>query len=91
MRMFADENGTSWKASVAGDPGGDYKGRYCLALEAAGAQGSRIELSDVRWNSRRTGERTLATMSDVELRRRLRAALGRAADQSGRSWAMDHA
>ncbi len=79
MRTFTDEEGARWNASVARRAGGDYKGRYCLAMEVAGNPGRRVELFDVRWNSRRTGERTLATMSDVELRRRLRAALGRAA------------
>lgn len=39
---------------------------------------ARLPLQDVRWNSVKTAERTLATASDVELRRRLRAARGRA-------------
>lgn len=66
-------------ASVAREEGGDYKGRFYLVLERAGDGGSApVFLNDVRWNTRRTAERTLATMSEVELRRRLRSALGRA-------------
>ena len=66
-------------ASVAREDGGDYKGRFYLALKgAAGGDGPPVSLTDVRWNSRRTAERTLATMSEVELRRRLRSARGRA-------------
>jgi hypothetical protein len=37
-----------------------------------------LELADVRWNSVRTAERTLRTMSAVELKRRHRSARGRA-------------
>lgn len=79
MKTFVDEKGERWAASVVRDESGDYKGRFCLALhDPRNPQRARMELADVRWNSRRTGERTVATMSDVELRRRLRSALGRA-------------
>ena len=44
---------------------------------ATEAEREALPLNDVRWNSAKTADRTLATMSDVELRRRLRAALGR--------------
>ncbi len=78
MRKFVDDKGRTWTASVARSESGDYKGRCHLALEEASSAGKRrVELADVRWNSLRTGERTVETMSDVELRRRLRAALGR--------------
>lgn len=89
MRHFVDEQGTSWVASVAREEGGDYKGRFFLVMERADSAGrsadakgdapARLPLRDVRWNSAKTAERTLATASDVELRRRLRAARGRAA------------
>jgi hypothetical protein len=58
-------------------PGPDYKGRYYFWVEPEGG-GEGVPLLDIRWNSERTAERTLATMSEVELRRRLRSALGRA-------------
>ncbi len=65
-------------ASVAREEGGDYKGRFYLILEdGTEEQREPVALTDVRWNSMRTAERTLATMSGVELRRRLRSALGR--------------
>jgi hypothetical protein len=47
------------------------------------AGGGDVALVDVRWNSERTAERTLATMSVVELRRRLRSAQGRQATPVG--------
>ena len=58
--------------------GGDYKGAFHLVMKRPGDGGGQIALTDVRWNSTRTAQRTLATMSGVELRRRLRSALGRA-------------
>ena len=79
MRQFVDDRGDAWVASVARAEGGDYKGAFHLVLKRAGdGGGEQVALTDVRWNSTRTADRTLATMSGVELRRRLRSALGRA-------------
>ncbi len=78
MRNFEDPNGTTWTACVAKTAGADYKGRYHLVMRRADGEGPEVELTDVRWNSESTGRRTLDTMSVVELRRRLRSALGRA-------------
>ena len=67
-----------WHASVLEEPGTDYKGRLFLVFsprDAASAPAVRLE--DVRWNSERAARRSLETMSEVELRRRLRSAVGR--------------
>jgi hypothetical protein len=80
MREFTDAQGARWRASARVDEskGADYKGRLFLALEPVDVQGEQtLDLREVRWNSERTAERTIATMSLVELRRRLRSALGR--------------
>ena len=79
MRQFVDDRGDPWVASVAEQDGGDYKGRFYLMLEGpdTGGGATAVPLADVRWNSLKTARRTLATMSGVELRRRLRSALGR--------------
>lgn len=78
MREFEDHDGRIWDASVARRPGTDFKGRYYFVAEPRdrGAE-ERVRLDDVRWNSEKTALRTLRTMSDVELRRRLRSARGR--------------
>lgn len=76
MREFEDAEGRRWRADVAGERGIDYKGRYHLAFVEEGGD-ERAELEDVRWNTVRTAERTLRTMSVVELRRRLHQARGR--------------
>lgn len=82
MRSFQDESGQTWVASVRERPGHDYKGRYSFVFAREGDEtGGPIELADVRWNSLRTAQRTLATSSDVELRRRLRSARGRASSR----------
>ncbi|MGI9625671.1 MAG: hypothetical protein ACR2QM_02445 [Longimicrobiales bacterium] len=77
MRDFADEEGRTWRASVAEEPGGNYKGRFYLQVALDGGEGEAIALPEIRWNSIRTADRTLNTMSVVELRRRLRTAMGR--------------
>jgi len=75
MRDFQDGTGQTWTATVAGREGINYKGRYHLVLRSGNEE---VELDDVRWNNVRTAERTVSTMSEVELRRRLRSARGRA-------------
>ncbi len=78
MKSFTDEDGVVWSATVAEDAGGDYKGRFFLTLAPEGAaEHDQVALTDVRWNSRSSAARTLESMSDVELRRRLRSARGR--------------
>ena len=78
MREFEDHDGSRWVATVRSEAGPDYKGRYCLHLRPAdGNEGEGVVLPEVRWNSEKTARRTLRTMSDVELRRRLRSAAGR--------------
>ena len=81
MRSFVDGTGRAWMASVRKRAGLDYKGRYHLSLapEGGGAE-EAVDLLDIRWNSERTARRTLETMSEVELRRRLRQGLGRDRD-----------
>jgi hypothetical protein len=78
MRHFTDGEDRAWVATVQEQPGPDYKGRYVFALKRADGDEAPVRLTDVRWNSLRTARRTLDTMSDSELRRRLRSASGRA-------------
>lgn len=78
MREFEDREGGRWQAEVAERRGPDYKGRFHLVMRPLDGDAPVVELEDVRWNSPRTALRTLETMSTLELRRRLRSALGRA-------------
>ena len=77
MREFSDPDGGLWTATVSEKAGPDYKGRFHLVLTSD--SGVNVSLTDVRWNTEHTARRTLQTMSVVELRRRLRSAIGRGA------------
>lgn len=78
MRDFTDAEGRVWHASVREEPGTDYKGRLFLVLSPRdGGDEAVVKLEDIRWNSERTARRSIETMSEVELKRRLRSALGR--------------
>lgn len=76
MREFRDLEGSRWTADVVRRDGLDYQGRYSLVFHPADDSGA-LWVPDIRWNSELTARRTLETMSDVELRRRLRSAVGR--------------
>ena len=84
MREFLDEDGQPWLATIQTEGGLDYKGCHYLYLvpQGEGEEGG-YGLEDVRWNSRGTAARTLSTMSEVELRRRLRSARGRGRGSPG--------
>lgn len=77
MMTFTDREGRSWDALLREEPGTDYKGRFYMVLRPTDEPGVEYHLEDIRWNTERTGQRTLETMSDVELNRRLRYAVGR--------------
>lgn len=78
MRDFTDTDGRPWTASVREEHGTDYKGRLYLVMTLRDdGEEDAVTLEDIRWNSERTARRTLNTMSEVELRRRLRSARGR--------------
>lgn len=79
MREFDDGRGGVWVASARRrSEGEDYKGRYHFVARPKGGDEARgVELLDVRWNSEKAATLALQTMSMLELRRRLRTALGR--------------
>lgn len=79
MRQFTDGEGRTWTALAREEPGTDYKGRFYLVLRPADEPEQEYPLEDIRWNNERTARRTMETMSEVELRRRLRTAVGRGA------------
>ena len=76
MREFTDADGRDWAASAVEQDGTDYKGRFYLVMSPTDSD-DVVELTDVRWNSERSAQRTIDSMSVVELRRRLRSATGR--------------
>lgn len=83
MREFLDGSERAWLARVREEPGRDYKGRYYFYFAPAdGTDGEGLALLDVRWNSSSAADSALTTMSEVELRRRLRSARGRGSPEA---------
>ena len=76
MKEFTNTDGATWIASAVEEDSTDYKGRFHMVMRPADG-GEALPLRDIRWNSERTARRTIETMSTVELRRRLRVAIGR--------------
>ncbi|MDX1495397.1 MAG: hypothetical protein R3253_15120 [Longimicrobiales bacterium] len=76
MKEFTDTEGRRWVASAEEETSPDYKGRFYMVMQPTDG-GDVLALRDVRWNSERTARRTIETMSETELRRRLRLARGR--------------
>ncbi|MEX0856269.1 MAG: hypothetical protein WD056_01750, partial [Gemmatimonadota bacterium] len=75
MREFQDDTGRVWVAGVRERPGTNYKGRFGFVAHPKDlGPTAEVSLEDVRWNRVETARRTLETMSEVELVRRLRSA-----------------
>lgn len=83
MRTFTDESGREWIGTAREESTPRHHGRWFLVFHPAGAPDRELAMPEVRWQTRRTAERTLKTMSVIELRRRLRTVLGRAGERTG--------
>ena len=73
MKRFTDEEGRPWVATALEEDTPRHHGRWYMVLHPEDG-GPELMLPEVRWQNRHTAERTLLTMSDFELRRRLRMA-----------------
>ena len=76
MKTFKDDAGQSWTAGVAREDTVRHHGLWYLIFRREGA-GPALEVPEIRWQTEATAERTLRTMSDFELRRRLHSAIAR--------------
>lgn len=79
MKTFTDEQGREWVATAAEEDTPRHHTRWYLVLHPADADAPRLVVPEVRWQTRATAQRTLGTMSEFELRRRLRLGRGRSA------------
>jgi hypothetical protein len=77
MKNFTGEDGREWVATAREEDTPRHHGRWFLVLHPANGGSPELMLPEIRWKSRRTAVRTLRTMSDFELRRRLRIATRR--------------
>lgn len=83
MKSFMDEAGVEWTASATEENTPRHHGRWYLLFERS--DGTVLTMPEVRWQTRATAERTLRTMSDFELRRRVHILLERAHTEPGAS------
>ena len=83
MRTFSDEDGIGWVASAREEDTPRHHTRWYLTIE--GADGVVFRVPEVRWQTRATADRTLRTMSEFELRRRLHIVRERALLEPGAS------
>jgi hypothetical protein len=77
MKRFTDEQGTEWVASAVEEDTVRHYGRWYMVFERADNSSEKVPVPEVRWQNRPNAQRTLDTMSEFELRRRLVSALKR--------------
>jgi hypothetical protein len=77
MREFTDANGDAWVATALEEDTPRHHGRWFLVFRQAAFSDRVLEMPEVRWQTLATAERTLRTMGEFELRRRLHILLER--------------
>jgi hypothetical protein len=85
MKQFSDDAGTVWVAGAREEDTPRHHGRWYLIFHRSDDESATLSMPEVRWQTRATAERTLKTMSDFELRRRLHIVLERALREHGPS------
>jgi hypothetical protein len=85
MRTFNDEHGRAWIADAREENTPRHHGRWYLVFRDERDEARVLPMPEVRWQTRATAQRTLATMSEFELRRRLHLLFERALAESGAS------
>jgi len=83
MRTFSDMAGSGWIATAREEDTPRHHGRWYLIIHPAGDPDRAMPMPEVRWQTRASAARTLATMSPFELRRRLHVLLERDATGPG--------
>lgn len=71
MRSFHDAAGREWLADALEEATPRHHGRWYLVFRPAAGDGPVLPMPEVRWQTRETAARTVKTMSETELRRRL--------------------
>jgi hypothetical protein len=77
MKGFVDGEGRRWVATAREERTPRHHGRWYLVFHPDGDEERALTMPEVRWQTRATAERTLKTMSEFELRRRLDTVAGR--------------
>ena len=77
MKTFRADDGEPWVATAVREHTERHHGVWYLVFHKQGDFTHRLPVYEVRWQTSATAERTLRTMSDFELRRRLKSAIVR--------------
>jgi len=77
MREFKDDDGQQWVARALEEATPRHHGKWYLVFQPADDPTRSHPLPEIRWQTQATADRTLNTMSEFELRRRLNSALRR--------------
>jgi hypothetical protein len=85
MKQFTDESGAAWIASAREEHTPRHHQRWYLVFHPVADESALLAMPEVRWQTRATAERTLRTMSEFELRRRLHTVRERALQENGAS------
>jgi hypothetical protein len=80
MREFTDDQRDAWVATATEEDTPRHHGRWYLVFHPAAGDTPLLASPEVRWQSLASAERTIATMSLFELRRRLAGAERRAGE-----------
>jgi hypothetical protein len=80
MKQFTDDRGAQWIATAMEEATQRHHGTWYLAFHPVEDPQQRYAMPEVRWQTAATAARTLKTMSDFELRRRLNSLLVRNAN-----------
>jgi len=83
MKTFRDDSGQNWVATATREDTQRHHGTWYLIFHPEGDLAKKLDVAEVRWQTRATAERTLRTMSDFELRRRLKSAIARHTAREG--------
>jgi hypothetical protein len=84
MRTFLDDDGKVWIAEPREQSTPRHHGRWYLVFRAEDGSAEH-PMTEVRWQTRASAERILATASDFELNRRLKNVRARFASNDGAS------
>jgi hypothetical protein len=79
MKPFTNHCGDRWVATAREESTPRHHGRWYLVFHTEDEPDSVYPMPEVRWQTFESADRTLRTMSEFELRRRLDTVLGRTA------------
>ena len=77
MKEFKDDQGRLWVARAARENTQRHHGVWYLVFHPLTDPSRLLDVEEVRWQTEATAARTLRTMSEFELRRRLKSAVAR--------------